>query len=108
MLRAFQSQPELQAVAVVNDDRKPPAIINRQSFMDRYAAPFHRELYGKKACISLANREPACFDLHAGLQVMTQILAGENPRSLADGFVITSQPGRHIGLCVPGQTSYAP
>ncbi len=97
VLRAFQSQPELQAVAVVNDDRKPLAIINRQSFMDRYAAPFHRELYGKKACISLANREPACFDLHAGLEVMTQILAGENPRSLADGFVITSQ-GRYIGL----------
>jgi diguanylate cyclase (GGDEF)-like protein len=97
VLRVFQSQPELQAVAIVDEDEKPLAIINRQSFMDRYAAPFHRELYGRKACISLANREPACFDLDAGLEAMTQILAGENPRSLADGFVITSH-GRYMGL----------
>jgi diguanylate cyclase (GGDEF)-like protein len=97
VLRVFQSQPELPAVAIVSEDQKPLAIINRQNFMDRYAAPFHRELYGKKACITLANCEPACFDLHAGLETMTQILAGENPRSLADGFVITSQ-GRYMGL----------
>ncbi|WER48291.1 phosphodiesterase [Cupriavidus sp. WKF15] len=97
VLQAFQSQPDLQAVAIVSEDQKPLAIINRQSFMDRYAAPFHRELYGKKACITQANREPACFDLHAGLEAMTQILAGENPRSLAEGFVITSH-GRYMGL----------
>ncbi len=97
VLRTFQSQPDLQAVAIVSEDQKPVAIINRQNFMDRYAAPFHRELYGKKACITLANREPACFDLHAGLEAMTQILAGENPRALADGFVITSH-GRYMGL----------
>lgn len=97
VLRTFQDQPELQAVAVVNDEGRPLAIIGRQAFIDRYAAPFHRELYGKKACIAMANREPACFDRRASLEVMAQILSGENTRSLADGFVITDQ-GRYIGL----------
>ncbi|WP_454738154.1 EAL domain-containing protein [Cupriavidus necator] len=97
VLRTFQDQPELHAVAVVNDEGRPLAIISRQAFIDRYAAPFHRELYGKKACIAMANREPACFDRRASLEEMAQILSGENTRSLADGFVITDQ-GRYIGL----------
>ncbi len=97
VLRVFQDQPDLQAVAVVNDEGRPLAIISRQAFIDRYAAPFHRELYGKKACIAMANREPACFDHRASLEEMAQILSGENTRSLADGFVITEQ-GRYIGL----------
>lgn len=97
VLRTFQDQPELHAVAVVNDEGRPLAIISRQAFVDRYAAPFHRELYGKKACIAMANREPACFDRRASLEEMAQILSGENTRSLADGFVITDQ-GRYIGL----------
>ncbi|WP_407935897.1 EAL domain-containing protein [Cupriavidus necator] len=97
VLRTFQDQPELQAVAVVNDEGRPLAIISRQAFIDRYAAPFHRELYGKKVCIAMANREPACFDRRASLEEMAQILSGENTRSLADGFVITDQ-GRYIGL----------
>ncbi|SOY61568.1 Putative Diguanylate cyclase (GGDEF domain) and c-di-GMP phosphodiesterase (EAL domain)) (fragment) [Cupriavidus taiwanensis] len=97
VLRTFQEQPELQAVAVVNDEGRPLAIIGRQAFIDRYAAPFHRELYGKKACIAMASRDPACFDQRASLEDMAQILSGENTRSLADGFVITDQ-GRYIGL----------
>ncbi|WP_432260550.1 EAL domain-containing protein [Cupriavidus sp. TMH.W2] len=97
VLRTFQDQPELQAVAVVNDEGRPLAIISRQAFIDRYAAPFHRELYGKKACIAMANREPACFDQRASLEEMAQILSGENTRSLADGFVITDH-GRYIGV----------
>ncbi|KAI3606873.1 EAL domain protein [Cupriavidus necator H850] len=97
VLRVFQDQPDLQAVAVVNDEGRPLAIISRQAFVDRYAAPFHRELYGKKACIAMANREPACFDHRASLEEMAQILSGENTRSLADGFVITEQ-GCYIGL----------
>ncbi|UIF90504.1 phosphodiesterase [Cupriavidus sp. UYPR2.512] len=97
VLRVFQDQPDLQAVAVVNDEGRPLAIISRQAFIDRYAAPFHRELYGKKACIAMANREPACFDHRTSLEEMAQILSGENTRSLADGFVITEQ-GRYIGL----------
>ncbi|SPK74991.1 protein of unknown function (plasmid) [Cupriavidus taiwanensis] len=48
VLRTFQEQPELQAVAVVNDEGRPLAIIGRQAFIDRYAAPFHRELYGRR------------------------------------------------------------
>lgn len=97
VLASFHAYPDLHALAVVTDDGKPLALINRQNFIDRYATPFHRELYGKKACITMANREPARFDKGASLEEVAQWFAGEHPRSLADGFVITDG-GRYLGL----------
>jgi diguanylate cyclase (GGDEF)-like protein len=97
VLARFHSQPDLHAMAVVDDDMRPVAVMNRQSLIDRYATPFHRELYGRKACITLANPAPLCFDRRASLEDMAQLLAGEQSHALADGFVITDE-GRYVGL----------
>ncbi|SDD51855.1 diguanylate cyclase/phosphodiesterase [Cupriavidus sp. YR651] len=97
VLGVFHAQPDLHAMAVVDEEMRPIAMINRQTLIDRYATPFHRELYGKKACITLASREPVCFDTRAGLEDMAHWFAGEHPRALADGFVITDG-GRYLGL----------
>jgi len=97
VLAWFHSQPELHAMVVVDDDMRPVAMINRQNLIDRYATPFHRELYGRKACIMLANPAPVCFDRRASLEDVAQLFAGEQPHALADGFVITDE-GRYVGL----------
>lgn len=97
VLALFHAHPGLHAVAVVDEAGRAVGIINRQSFTDRYAAPFHRELYGKKACILMAHREPVCFDKSATLETMARILANGDQRYLADGFIITDG-GRYAGL----------
>jgi diguanylate cyclase (GGDEF)-like protein len=97
VLALFHAHAELHALAVVDTERKPVGIINRQNFIDRYAAPFHRELYGKKPCILMANPDPVCFDKSASLETMAKILASENQRYLADGFIIT-EGGCYLGL----------
>lgn len=97
VLARFHEQNDLHAMAVVDDDLRPIALVNRQNLIDRYATPFHRELYGRKACITLANPAPVCFDKRATLEDMAQLFAGEQSRALADGFVITDE-GRYIGL----------
>lgn len=97
VLALFHEQPEIHAMAVVDHRMRPMALINRQNLIDRYATPFHRELYGRKACITLANPAPVCFDKRATLEEMAQLCAGEHPHALADGFVITDA-GRYIGL----------
>jgi hypothetical protein len=48
----FNRLPDLHAVAVVEDD-EPVALINRRSFMDRYALPYHRELFCWRATTSV-------------------------------------------------------
>ncbi|AOY96234.1 diguanylate cyclase [Cupriavidus sp. USMAA2-4] len=97
VLGCFHAHPDLHAVAVVDEAGKPLAIINRQHFIDRYAAPFHRELYGRKACVVQANREPICFDRHVSVEEMAQVLARASQRALADGFIVTEQ-GRYAGI----------
>ncbi len=97
VLARFHEQIDLHAMAVLDDDRRPIGLINRQNLLDRYATPFHRELYGRKACITLANPQPVCFDRRTTLEEMAQHVAGEPTRALADGFVITDE-GRYIGL----------
>ena len=97
VLACFHSQPDLHALVVVDDTMRPVAMINRQNLIDRYATPFHRELYGRKPCITLASPAPVCFDRRASLEDMAQLFAGEQSHALADGFVITDE-GRYVGL----------
>ena len=97
LLALFHAHAGLHAVAVVSEDDTPLAIVNRHYFIDRFAVPFHRELYGRKACIGMANRAPLCFDLSASIEEMAQALSGEDQRPLADGFIITER-GHYAGL----------
>jgi EAL domain-containing protein (putative c-di-GMP-specific phosphodiesterase class I)/GGDEF domain-containing protein len=96
VLELFNHQPDLHAVAVVEDER-PVALINRRAFMDRYALPYHRELFGKKACLQFANHSPVLIEQSMTVEQMATLLASDDQRYLADGFVITDN-GRYAGL----------
>ncbi len=95
-LELFNRQPDLHAVAVVEDER-PIALINRRAFMERYALPYHRELFGKKACLQFANHSPVLIEQSMTVEQMAMLLASDDQRYLADGFVITDN-GRYAGL----------
>ncbi|CAE6792488.1 EAL domain-containing protein [Paraburkholderia domus] len=97
VLELFNRLPELHAVAVVEHD-KPVALINRRSFMDRYALPYHRELFGKRPCLQFANASPVIIEQSMTVEQMAKLLASDDQRYLADGFVITDNDGKYAGL----------
>ncbi|SIT35127.1 Diguanylate cyclase/phosphodiesterase [Paraburkholderia ribeironis] len=96
VLELFNRLPDLHAVAVVEDD-EPVALINRRSFMDRYALPYHRELFGKRPCLQFANASPVVIEKSMTVEQMAKLLASDDQRYLADGFVITDN-GKYAGL----------
>jgi len=96
VLELFNRLPELHAVAVVEHD-EPVALINRRSFMDRYALPYHRELFGKRPCLLFANASPVVIEKSMTVEQMAKLLASDDQRYLADGFVITEN-GKYAGL----------
>ena len=96
VLELFNSRPDLHALAVV-EDGKPLALINRRSFMDRYALPYHRELFGKKPCMQFANASPVLIEQSMSVEQMALVLASDDQRYLADGFIITDN-GLYAGL----------
>ncbi|MGQ7939860.1 EAL domain-containing protein [Paraburkholderia sp. D1E] len=93
----FNRLPDLHAVAVVEHD-EPVALINRRSFMDRYALPYHRELFGKRPCLLFANASPVIIEQSMTVEQMAKLLASDDQRYLADGFVITDNAGKYAGL----------
>jgi CBS domain-containing protein len=96
VLELFRRLPDLHAVAVVEHD-EPVALINRRSFMDRYALPYHRELFGKRPCLLFANASPVVIEKSMTVEQMAKLLASDDQRYLADGFVITEN-GKYAGL----------
>jgi EAL domain-containing protein (putative c-di-GMP-specific phosphodiesterase class I)/GGDEF domain-containing protein len=96
VLELFNRLPNLHAVAVVERD-VPVALINRRAFMDRYALPYHRELFGKRPCLLFANASPVIIEKSMTVEQMAKLLASDDQRYLADGFVITDN-GKYAGL----------
>lgn len=92
----FNAHPELHALPVV-DSGTPVGLINRRAFMDRYAQPFQRELYGRKRCTAFMNPRPLIVDKATPLESLTQVLTGADQRYLADGFIVTDG-GRYLGI----------
>ncbi|MBV8626518.1 MAG: phosphodiesterase, partial [Paraburkholderia sp.] len=96
VLELFNHLPDLHAVAVVENE-EPVALINRRAFMDRYALPYHRELFGKRPCLQFANASPVIIEKSMTVEQMAKLLASDDQRYLADGFVITDG-GKYAGL----------
>jgi diguanylate cyclase (GGDEF)-like protein len=97
LVEIFQAHPTLHAMAVVGDDGVPIGLINRRDFMDRYAHPYHKELFGKRPCTVFMDANPIMIDKHQGIEQLTAILTSDNQRYLSDGFIVTDA-GRYLGL----------
>ena len=94
--RLFADQPTLRALSLV-DGNRPTGLLSRQVFVDGYARPFFRELYGRKPCRLLANTAPLMLERHTGLDAMTAVLTSSDQRYLTEGFIVT-EGGRYVGL----------
>lgn len=94
--RVFARWPDVHAVAVVEDDY-PVGLIDRRSFLDRYAQPYFNELYGRRACTGLMNDRPLRVERTVPIDSMVRMLAGDDQRYLFEGFIVTDC-GRYAGL----------
>jgi len=94
--KTFADDPSLRGLALVDDER-PVGLLSRQAFVDRYARPYFKELYGRKPALPFANTTPLLLDRHTGLDAMTAVLTSSDQRYLTEGFIVT-EGGRFLGL----------
>ena len=92
----FAADEALRAVALVQDGR-PLGLLARERFVDRYAKPFFKEIYGRQPCTAFANLTPHLIDVHHGIDELTEVLTSDDQRYLQDGVIITEN-GRYRGL----------
>ena len=96
VLKLFQSNGELHAVAVVVDEQ-PVGLINRRRFMERFTQPYHTELFSRHSCTEFMDARPRLIEVTADLDEMMAILTSSDQRYLTDGFIIVDA-GIYAGL----------
>ena len=94
----FNADPALRAIPVVNNST-PVGLINRYSFIDRFAKPYQRELHGKKPCKELIQSPPLLVEKKMPIQELSHFLAESEDRHFAEGFIITEIRARPFPAC---------
>lgn len=96
LAQRFNADPTLAAIAIV-DEGRPLGLVSRQRFVDRFAKPFFKELYGRQSCTLFANMKPQQVDIGAGIDDLTAVLTSDDQRYLSEGLVVT-ELGRYRGI----------
>ncbi len=97
LFRLFNQHEHLHAIAVLNGQQEPVALVDRSQFINRWAKPFFNDLYGRHACTLFANPTPLIVDADTGIEALTTVLTSADQRYLREGFIITRE-GRYLGL----------
>jgi diguanylate cyclase (GGDEF)-like protein len=93
----FNREPLLHALALVDAHNRPVGLVHRQTFADRYARPFFKELYDRTPCLPFANTSPLMLEQGTGLDELTAVLTSPDQRYLTEGYIVT-EGGAYCGL----------
>ncbi|CAN0513775.1 unnamed protein product, partial [Phaeothamnion confervicola] len=92
----FARNESLETVAVVEQGH-PIGLINRNLFMEHYARPFARDVFGRKSCIAFMDKAPVVVDAATPIEVLVKAAVDAGGRVLKDGFITTAH-GQYLGL----------
>jgi serine phosphatase RsbU (regulator of sigma subunit) len=97
VMALFAQSPELNAIVVVDQER-PIGLINRNAFFDRFARPFHRDIFLRRPCTVFMDPSPVLVDAGVPLNQVGAVVAQGGEKGLNNGFLITSG-GKFFGHC---------
>lgn len=92
----FARHADLHTLPVV-EHGKPLGVITRSTLIDRFARPYQRELYGRKACSLFMDDNPLIADKDTSLQQLSHILVQADRHRLISDFIIT-EGGNYLGI----------
>ncbi len=96
VFQMFDADANLHSIPVASDGR-PLGLISRYSMFDRFARPFHRELYGRRSCDTMMDREPLVVEKTVSLGDLSELILQSEPHHLSVGFIIT-EGGQYHGM----------
>lgn len=92
----FHSHANVSCVAVVEDDI-PIGIINRNVFMEGFARPFGRDIFGRKSCIAYMDKTPLVVEADLSIEELSQLAVAAGEKVLKDGYIIAAD-GKYLGI----------
>lgn len=96
ILERFSENAALRVIPVIQNGI-PIGLINRYSFIDRFAKPYQRELFGRKKCTETMQTKPLMVNKDMPIEELSYLLADADGQQFSDGFILTEE-GRYVGL----------
>jgi signal transduction histidine kinase/ActR/RegA family two-component response regulator len=93
----FEREIDTMAIAVVTEDGIPIGLIERNTFMLKFASPYGRALYSRRPVELLMDRDPIIADYDADVTQFTRKALTDRPSDLLKGFIVTIQD-RYAGV----------
>lgn len=97
-VRNFFVEHDTQNNVAVLDDARPIGLINRNVFMEAYARPFARDVFGRRSCIAWMHKEPLTVAQDMALEPLIAAAVDAGERVLKDGFITVDGDGRYTGI----------
>lgn len=97
----FQANPNLHVLPVLDAAQVPIGVLRSSHVFRRSSERYFDELMGRRSCAQLMDPEPLVFDVSASLRQMSEAVARQGDRLLADGFLLT----RNSVYCGVGRSS---
>jgi EAL domain-containing protein (putative c-di-GMP-specific phosphodiesterase class I)/GGDEF domain-containing protein len=92
----FARDPECFAIPVL-ERGIPIGLLRRHHFLESFARPFNRELYGKKSCCVMMEKQPLVVDANTEIHTLSSLVVASGKNYLSDGFILTDD-GRYLGM----------
>lgn len=93
----FEAEPDTLVIAVVDADRRPIGLIERNAFTLKMAAEFGRALYARRPASTFMDVAPRVLDADADAETLFQSVDAASLGELLNGFVVASN-GRYVGV----------
>jgi hypothetical protein len=106
--RLFDRDPARFAIPVV-EQGVPIGLLRRHHLLESFAKPFNRELYGKKPCTMMMDKQPLIVNADINVHELSALVVASEQRYLVDGFIITEDGryGHGNRLCPDAQNDRA-
>jgi len=94
--KLFNDRNDVIGLAVVEDDI-PIGLINRNVFMEGFAKPFARDVFGRKSCIAYMDKSPLIVDINLPVDELSATAVSFGEKVLKDGYIIIEND-RYSGI----------
>ncbi|TDR79905.1 GGDEF domain-containing protein [Paludibacterium purpuratum] len=94
--RIFAEDQDCFAIPVLEQGR-PIGLLRRHHFLESFARPFNRELYGKKSCAVMMEKHPLIAAADTDITTLSSLVLAAGKDYLADGFILTEE-GSYLGM----------
>lgn len=93
----FQAEPDILAIAVVDEEGRPVGMVERNAFFVAMAAHYGRALYALRPIALLMNRSPLVVEGDVTVADFCGQALAERASELLQGFIVTNG-GRYAGV----------